>query len=107
MNELQPPQKVLLRPGPSTVHPRVLQALSLPVMGHLAPAFFQVMDDVCAMLRLVFHTENSMTVPISSPGTGAMETACANIIEPIITPVCLAGLTRHPINDVDRQSWTW
>ena len=82
MNELQPSQKVLLGPGPSTVHPRVLQALSLPVMGHLDPAFFQVMDDVCEMLRMVFHTTNSMTVPISSTGTGAMETACANIIEP-------------------------
>ena len=82
MNELQPPQKVLLGPGPSTVHPRVLQALSLPVMGHLDPTFFQVMDDVCEMLRKVFHTTNFMTVPISSTGTGAMETACANIIEP-------------------------
>jgi len=82
MNELQPPQKVLLGPGPSTVHPRVLQALSLPVMGHLDPTFFQVMDDVCEMLRMVFHTTNFMTVPISTPGTGAMETACANIIEP-------------------------
>ena len=82
MNELQPPQKVLLGPGPSSVHPRVLQALSLPVMGHLDPAFFQVMDDVCDMLRMVFHTENTMTLPISSTGTGAMETACANIIEP-------------------------
>ena len=82
MKELQPSQKVLLGPGPSTVHPRVLQALSLPVMGHLDPEFFQVMDDVCEMLRMVFHTTNSMTVPISSTGTGAMETACANIIEP-------------------------
>ena len=51
MDELQPPQKVLLGPGPSSVHPRVLQALSLPVMGHLDPAFFQVMDDVCETLR--------------------------------------------------------
>ena len=82
MKELQPSQKVLLGPGPSTVHPRVLQALSLPVMGHLDPTFFQVMDDVCEMLRMVFHTTNFMTVPISSTGTGAMETACANIIEP-------------------------
>jgi len=64
------------------VHPRVLQALSLPVMCHLDPTFFQVMDDVCEMLRMVFHTTNFMTVPISSTGTGAMETACANIIEP-------------------------
>ena len=82
MNELNAPQKVLLGPGPSSVHPRVLAAMASPVMGHLDPAFFQVMDDVCDMLRMVFNTENKMTVPISSTGTGAMETACANIIEP-------------------------
>ena len=81
MTELNAPQKVLLGPGPSTVHPRVLAAMASPVMGHLDPAFFQVMDDVCEMLRMVFHTENKMTVPISSTGTGAMETACANVIE--------------------------
>ena len=82
MNELSVPQKVLLGPGPSSVHPRVLAAMASPVMGHLDPAFFQVMDDVCDMLRMVFNTENKMTVPISSTGTGAMETACANVIEP-------------------------
>ena len=82
MTELNAPQKVLLGPGPSTVHPRVLAAMASPVMGHLDPAFFQVMDDVCEMLRMVFHTENKMTVPLSSTGTGAMETACANVIEP-------------------------
>ncbi len=81
MTELNAPQKVLLGPGPSTVHPRVLAAMASPVIGHLDPAFFQVMDDVCEMLRMVFHTENKMTVPISSTGTGAMETACANVIE--------------------------
>ena len=82
MKELHAPQRVLLGPGPSTVHPRVLQAMSNPVVGHLDPAFFQVMDDVCDMLRQVFHTNNNMTLPISSTGTGAMETACANILEP-------------------------
>ena len=82
MKELHAPQRVLLGPGPSTVHPRVLQAMSNPVVGHLDPAFFQVMDDVCDMLRQVFHTNNNMTLPISSTGTGAMETACVNIIEP-------------------------
>ncbi|MCH7735814.1 MAG: alanine--glyoxylate aminotransferase family protein [Chloroflexi bacterium] len=82
MNEAQLPQRVLLGAGPSTVHPRVLQAMTMPVVGHLDPSFFRVMDDVCEMLREVFHTKNSMTLPISSTGTGAMETACANIIEP-------------------------
>ena len=77
----QMPQRVLLGPGPSSVHPRVLQAMTMPVVGHLDPAFFGVMDDVCVMLRQVYHTSNFMTLPISSTGTGAMETACVNIIE--------------------------
>ena len=101
MNELQPPQKVLLGPVPSSVHPRVLQALALPVMGHLDPAFFQVMDDVCEMLRQVFHTKNVMTVPISSTGTGAMETACANIIEPGDTVlICRNGYFGIRLGDI-------
>ena len=78
---IQMPQRVLLGAGPSSVHPRVLQAMTLPVVGHLDPAFFEVMDDVCAMLREVYNTSNSMTVPLSSTGTGAMEAACVNIIE--------------------------
>ncbi len=81
VREMQIPHRVLLGPGPSSVHPRVLQAMTRPVIGHLDPSFFQVMDDVCQMLREVFHTSNHMTFPVSSTGTGAMETACANIIE--------------------------
>ena len=81
VGEMQVPHRVLLGPGPSSVHPRVLQAMTMPVIGHLDPAFFQVMDDVCNMLREVYHTSNFMTLPISSTGTGAMETACVNIIE--------------------------
>ena len=81
VGELQMPQRILLGPGPSSVHPRVLQAMMAPVVGHLDPTFFQVMDDVSDMLRQVYHTANFMTFPVSSTGTGAMETACANIIE--------------------------
>ncbi len=81
LSEFKPPQRVLMGPGPSSVHPRVLQAMTLPILGHLDPQFFQVMDDVCEMLRLVLHTENFMTVPLSSTGTGAMEAACANVLE--------------------------
>ena len=72
---------MLLGAGPCTVHPRVLRAMTQPVVGHLDPVFFQVMDEVCAMLRQIFHTENQVTMPISATGTGAMETACVNILE--------------------------
>ena len=81
LKEFNPPQRILMGPGPSSVNPRVLQAMTLPVLGHLDPQFFQVMDEVCEMLREVYRTENFMTVPLSSTGTGAMEAACANVLE--------------------------
>lgn len=80
-NEFEAPNRLLLGAGPCTVHPRVLRAMTQPVVGHLDPVFFQVMDEVCAMLRQIFHTENQVTMPISATGTGAMETACVNILE--------------------------
>ena len=92
LQEFQPPARILLGPGPSSVHPRVLQAMTLPILGHLDSEFFQVMDDVCEMLRLVFRTSNFMTAPISATGTGAMEATCANLLEPGDTAiVCRNG----------------
>ena len=80
-DEFEAPNRLLLGAGPCTVHPRVLRAMTQPVIGHLDPLFFQVMDEVCAMLREVFHTENRVTMPMSATGTGAMETTCVNILE--------------------------
>ena len=101
LQESQLPQRILLGAGPSSVNPRVLQAMTVPIIGHLDPAFFQVMDDVSAMLRQVYHTENPMTVPISSTGTGAMETACANVLEPGDTAViCRNGYFGNRLADI-------
>ena len=101
MNEADLPSRILLGPGPSSVHPRVLQAMTQPVVGHLDPKFFQVMDDVGHMLREVFHTSNYMTVPLSSTGTGGMEAACANVLERGDTMiVCRNGYFGHRLADI-------
>ncbi len=101
LQEFQPPPRILLGPGPSTVHPRVLQAMTQPVLGHLDPLFFQVMDEVCEMLRQVFGTENFMTAPLSSTGTGAMEASCANILEAGDTAiVCRNGYFGDRLADI-------
>ena len=68
--------------GPSTVHPRVLQAMTSPIIGHLDVAFLRVMDDVMDALRAVFQTENKMTLPISGTGSAGMEAAICNLVEP-------------------------
>ena len=79
---LQPPQRVLLGPGPSDVAPSVLGALAKPTLGHLDPEFLVVMDEIRAMLRGVFRTQNELTIPMSGTGSAGMETCMVNLIEP-------------------------
>jgi alanine-glyoxylate transaminase/serine-glyoxylate transaminase/serine-pyruvate transaminase len=64
------------------VHPRVLRALSSPLLGHLDPAFLALMDEIQDMLRAVFQTENRFTIAVSGTGSAGMEAALVNIVEP-------------------------
>ena len=80
--ELNPPERTLMGPGPSDVHPRVLRAMSTPLVGHLDPAFLELMDEVQELLRYTFRTDNQWTIPVSGTGSAAMEAAFANIVEP-------------------------
>src|SRR5215217_8243685 len=77
-----PPIRTLLGPGPSPVNDRVLQALALPVVGHLDPKFLEIMDQSMAMLRDVFQTKNRLALPMSGTGSAGMETCFINLIEP-------------------------
>lgn len=76
------PTRLLMGPGPSLVHPRVLQAMAAPLVGHLDPAFLQFMDEIQAQLRRVFKTENRLTIAVSGTGSAGMECALVNLIEP-------------------------
>lgn len=76
-----PPKRVLMGPGPSDVHSRVLQAMARPTVGHLDPYFVELMDDTKRLLKYAFKTENELTFPVSAPGSAGMETCFANLIE--------------------------
>jgi len=82
VGELNPPDRTLMGPGPSDVHPRVLRAMSTPLVGHLDTAFVEVMDEVQDLLRYTFRTDNEWTIPVSGTGSAAMETAITNLTEP-------------------------
>ncbi len=82
MGELNPSARILMGPGPSNVHYRVLRAMSNPLLGHLDPQFLSVMDDICAMLRDLFQTKNRLTIPISGTGSSGMEASFVNFVEP-------------------------
>lgn len=77
-----PPQRTLMGPGPSDIHPRVLQAMSRPTIGHLDPRFVEMMDEVKSLLQYAFRTKNSLTMPVSAPGSAGMETCFVNLVEP-------------------------
>jgi alanine-glyoxylate transaminase/serine-glyoxylate transaminase/serine-pyruvate transaminase len=79
--ELRPPARVLLGPGPSNVHPRVMKAMLSPVLGHLDPDFVGIMEDIKKLLRLTFRTSNEITFPVSGTGSAGMECVMANLIE--------------------------
>jgi len=80
--ELDPPNRLLMGPGPANVHPRVLRAMSLPPIGYLDPELLKILDEVMELLRQVFRTKNYLTFPISGTGTAGMEAALYNLLEP-------------------------
>ncbi|MFB6130107.1 MAG: alanine--glyoxylate aminotransferase family protein [Salinigranum sp.] len=82
VGELSPPIRTLMGPGPSEVHPRVLRAMSTPLVGHLDPSFIDIMNDVQDLLRYAFRTDNEWTLPVSGTGSASMEAAIGNMVEP-------------------------
>ncbi|MFW6051176.1 MAG: pyridoxal-phosphate-dependent aminotransferase family protein [Myxococcota bacterium] len=101
---VSPPSRVLMGPGPSDVAPSVLRALAAPTIGHLDPAFLQIMDEVRAMLRRVFGTDHEMTLPMSGTGSSGMETCFANLVEPgDRVLVCKNGVFGTRMQEVARR----
>jgi len=72
------PKRTLMGPGPSDVYPEVLAAMAQPTIGHLDPAFIRFMNALNALLRVALKTTNSVTLPISAPGSAGMECCLVN-----------------------------
>jgi alanine-glyoxylate transaminase/serine-glyoxylate transaminase/serine-pyruvate transaminase len=99
--QLNPALRILLGPGPSNVHPRVLRAMSTPLIGHLDPDFLSIMNEVQALLRRLFRTGNRMTIPMSGTGSSGMETCFCNLLEPgDAAVVCVNGLFGERMSDI-------
>jgi alanine-glyoxylate transaminase/serine-glyoxylate transaminase/serine-pyruvate transaminase len=64
------------------MHSRVVAALGRPAIGHLDPAFVQMMEEIKVLLRYAFQTENALTFAVSGPGSVGMETCFVNLVEP-------------------------
>lgn len=82
IHTFHPPQRILMGPGPSDMHPRVLSALSRAPIGYLDAVFIGFMDQLKALLRFAFQTANEATFPVSGPGSAAMEMCLVNLVSP-------------------------
>ncbi len=99
--ELQPPVRVLMGPGPSDIHPRVLEAIGKGTVGHLDPYYLQIMSELQGLLRKTFRTRNEMTIAISATGSAGMEATVVNLIEPgDAMMVCVNGVFGMRMADV-------
>jgi alanine-glyoxylate transaminase/serine-glyoxylate transaminase/serine-pyruvate transaminase len=90
---LNPRERILMGPGPSTVPARILRAMSAPTLGHLDPQYIEYMDQTCQLIRDVYQTANPLSFPVSGTGMAGMETVLVNLIEPgdeVI--VCINGV---------------
>ena len=99
--ELNPNTRVLMGPGPSDAHPRVLKAMSTPLIGHLDPQFLEVMDDIKLMVQKTYQTQNQLTFVVSAPGSAGMETCLVNLLEPGDEAlICVNGVFGNRMSDI-------
>lgn len=82
IQSFNPAVRTLMGPGPSDVHPRILAAMARPTIGHLDPLFVDMMDEMKLLLQYAFQTRNTLTIPVSAPGSAGMETCFVNLLEP-------------------------
>jgi alanine-glyoxylate transaminase/serine-glyoxylate transaminase/serine-pyruvate transaminase len=82
ITSFHPPQRTLMGPGPTEIHPRVLTTMSQPAIGYLDPVFVEMMEELKALLRYVYQTENPLTFPLSGPGSVGMEYCFVNLVGP-------------------------
>src|ERR1700675_875117 len=105
MDELHPPTRLMLTPGPSCLSPRVYRALASPLVGHVDPWFTDFMGGVQELLRRVFQTRNHMTFPISASGSGGIETAVINVLEPGDEAiVCVNGMFSERMAEIAERT---
>jgi alanine-glyoxylate transaminase/serine-glyoxylate transaminase/serine-pyruvate transaminase len=95
------PDRILMGPGPSNPYPEATEAFARPLLGHLDPAFLELLDDTCERLRQVWQSDNTLTFPLSGTGSAGMEAAFVNTVGPgDVVVVAVNGLFGARMVDV-------
>ena len=80
--ELDPEPRLLMGPGPVDAYPRVLRAMSVALQGQFDPQFTTYMNQVMALYRAVFQTENHWTLLIDGTARAGIEACLASVLAP-------------------------
>ena len=114
--DLDPPRRLLMGPGPINAHPRVLQAMAAPLLGQFDPKFREYMAQTSALYRGVFQTANRWTLLVDGTARAGIEAALISLIEPgdrVLIPVfgrfghLLAEIARRAGGDVRTIETEW
>jgi (S)-ureidoglycine-glyoxylate aminotransferase len=81
-DDFLPGPRILLGPGPTMADPRVLRAMSTPLLGQFDPEFTAIMNEVMAATRRAFQTENAPAFPVPGTGRAGLEAAMTSLVEP-------------------------
>src|SRR5947209_5515829 len=101
---LNPPDRLLCGPGPSNIDPRVLQAMQLPMLGHLDPEWHRILEDLVELLQLAYRRSDGLTIALSASGTSGMEAGLASLAEPGDTVIVAAcGFFGNRMIDIARR----
>ncbi|KAA6421055.1 MAG: alanine-glyoxylate transaminase [Trebouxia sp. A1-2] len=101
---LKVPSRLLMGPGPTNAHPRVLSAQSLPLLGHLHPPFLAIMNEIQQGLRYLFQTTSPYVLLVSGTGHAGMEAMIANCLEPGETiVVATSGIWGQRVCDLSER----
>ncbi|QNF28303.1 MULTISPECIES: pyridoxal-phosphate-dependent aminotransferase family protein [Metabacillus] len=104
-NEINTPLRTIMTPGPVEVDPRVLRAMSTPVLGQFDPAFTQIMNETMEMLRQVFQTKNRWAFPIDGTSRAGIEAVLCSVIEQgdrVLIPIY--GRFGHLLTEIAERS---
>ncbi|AUO09016.1 aminotransferase V [Paenibacillus jamilae] len=104
-DEISAPLRTIMTPGPVEVDPRVLRAMSTPILGQFDPAFTQMMNETMDMLRQVFQTKNQWAFPIDGTSRAGIEAVMCSVIEPgdkVLIPIF--GRFGHLLTEIAERS---
>ena len=102
--ELAPSPRTIMTPGPVEVDPRVLRAMSLPILGQFDPEFTDIMNETMEMLRELFQTSNHWAYPVDGTSRSGIEAVLTSLIEPgdkVLIPIY--GRFGHLLHEISER----